>query len=339
MTSAADIADLAGRIPAPLRVRAATTDDLERVVSFQNRYARPAQVVSPALARRFEQRNPQPKRLVLVVEDEAGEVVAVGSISDGGIFAAPDGRFSLGLRVAPERRRRGIGAALLDRLERHAVEQGSPRIVGALRGDEPEGRTFSQRHGYREFHERINSYLDVPAFDASRFDDPDRVAERVGVRMVTYAEITAERAADLDAWQRELYDFGLRTMQDIPRPEPIPMPPYEAIRDVFYGPDGLQPEATIVALRDGRVVGSTLTNLNEAGIAYTWYTGVDRAERGKGLALAMKLRAIAALKRQGARLFGTTNDEANAPMRGINAKLGYVPDPPMIEIEKRLGSP
>ena len=50
----------------------------------------------------------------------------------------------------------------------------------------------------------------------------------------------------------------------------------------------------------------------------------------------MKLRAIAALRAAGATHFGTSNDAGNAPMRGINARLGYVPDPPVTQVEKRL---
>ena len=29
---------------------------------------------------------------------------------------------------------------------------------------------------------------------------------------------------------------------------------------------------------------------------------------------------------------GTTNDEGNAPMRGIDARLGYAPEPPVVEV-------
>jgi RimJ/RimL family protein N-acetyltransferase len=76
--------------------------------------------------------------------------------------------------------------------------------------------------------------------------------------------------------------------------------------------------------------------VKENGVASTNFTGVARAERGKGLALAMKLRALRDLKRRGVRLFGTTNDEQNAAMRGINQRLGYVPELPTIMVEKVL---
>ena len=61
-----------------------------------------------------------------------------------------------------------------------------------------------------------------------------------------------------------------------------------------------------------------------------------RAERGKGIATALKLRALRALREKGVTLYGTTNDEANAPMRGINKRLGYEPDPPTVQVRKSL---
>ncbi|MDQ3699482.1 MAG: hypothetical protein M3442_01005 [Chloroflexota bacterium] len=80
----------------------------------------------------------------------------------------------------------------------------------------------------------------------------------------------------------------------------------------------------------------TFTTMSDERVAYTVLTAVARSDRGQGLALAMKLRAVAALRDAGVALFGTSNDAGNAPMRRINARLGYVPDPPSIQVEKRF---
>lgn len=322
-------------LPEGARARVATAADLERAIEFHNRYARPGGWQAVDLAKRFEAANPQPKRLWLVVEDADGDIVAVASASDGGHFAPPDGTFQGGVRVAPEWRRKGIGGALLAALETHARAQGTPKLRGSVRGDEPDGLVFAERRGYREYHRRIDSYLEVQAFDPAPFEAPEAVARRTGVRFASYAECAPKRADELEGFQRELYELNRELAQDIPRPEPLPPPPpFEAVRGMFFDPPAFDTETTILALRDGRIVALTMTELKPTGVAYTFMTGVARPERGVGLALALKLQAIAGLRAKGARLFGTTNDPANAPMRGINQRLGYRPDPPSIHVEK-----
>ncbi len=286
------------------------------------------------LARRFEAANPEPNRLLLIAEDSSGTIVAVASASDGGVLGAGQNRWRANVRVAPDHRGRGLGGTMTERLEAHVRAKAAPKLQSAVRGEEPEGLAFAEKHGYREFHRRYDSYLDVPAFDASRFDDPKVVAKRAGVRIDRYDTLEAE-APDKIAFQRATYESSSTTQMDIPRPEPMPPPPpFEAIRKVYFENDTFARDASVIAMRDGRVVGTSITLVDPEGVAYTAYTGVDRTERGKGLALAMKLTILARLKERGINLFGTTNDEANAPMRGINAKLGYVISPPTIEVEK-----
>jgi GNAT superfamily N-acetyltransferase len=335
---ATDLAAVAKRLPPELRVRATADADLERVVEFQNRWATPSQWQSPSAARRMMAANPEPLRLGLVVEDGSGATVAIGSTSNGGLFASPDGSWRVGIRVAPEWRRRGVARSLLGELEAHARHSGASRSIAAVRGDESEGARFAEALRYRAFHERIDAYIDVPSFDASAFDDPDEVAGRAGIRLATYAEIVRERAADVEAFQRELLQAIWAMARDVPSPTPMPEqpPPFEQARKMFFEGPGQDPPSTIIALRDGHPVGMTATMVKENGTAYTNFTGVARKERRKGIALALKLRALRELRARGVKLFGTTNDEQNAAMRGINRSLGYKPEPPTTMYEKRF---
>ena len=335
---ATDLAAVAKRLPPELHVRASADADIERIVEFQNRWATPSQWMSPAAARTMQTAGLEPLRLVLLVEDGGGAIQAIGSTSNGGLFASPDGSWRVGLRTAPEWRRRGVARALLEQLADHARTNKATRLVAAVRGDEPEGARFAEAMGYRAFHERIDSYIDVPSFDASAFDEPDATAERVGVRLASYAELIGERAADVEAFQRELLLVIWAMARDVPSPTPMPEqpPPFEQAKRMFFEGPGLDPASTIVALRDGHPVGMTATMVKENGTAYTNFTGVSRAERGKGIALAMKLRALRALRSRDVKQFGTTNDEQNGAMRGINRRLGYVPDAPTTMYEKRF---
>jgi mycothiol synthase len=334
---AIDLAAVAKQVPNGLRVRLAEDADLERIVDFGNRYATASQWTSPASARYGENASREPLRLRVLVEDAAGDIVAVGTTSDGGLFRPPDGSWQLSLRVAPAWRRRGVGRAILGVLEAHARANGSSRTVTSTRPTDPDGARFAEAHGYRAFHERIDSYIDVPAFDASHFEDPDEAMRRIGIRLATFGALMTEHAADVEAFQRALFTSVWPMVRDVPSPMPLPEtpPPFEQVRMFLMGP-GIDPTTTVVALRGDQVVGLTFTAVKENGSAYTNLTGVARAERGKGIALAMKLRALRALKERGVKLFGTTNDEQNAAMRGINKKLGYVPDPPTVMYEKKL---
>jgi mycothiol synthase len=337
-----ELTRLREQLPAGLRAREGGPDDLAEIVAFRNAAARPAEYQSLAHARHVEAHNPQPKRLLLLVESGApatpgGGLVALGQTSDGGVLSRPDGAFRFELRVAPAWRGRGVGTALLGALEAHARTRGATRHVTGVRGDEPEGLAFATGRGYAPYHQTVHSYVDVQAFDAGRFEDPDVLAARAGTRLVGYGDLARQHAGDLEGFHRQVYAVASEAMRDVPSPEPRDPPPFETIRRLFFEEDDLHPTATVLAVRAGRVVGLTATRMDDARLASTIFTGVARSDRGRGLALAMKLRAIAALRAAGVALFGTSNDAGNAPMRGINARLGYVPDPPVTQVEKRFG--
>ncbi len=333
-----DLAALAKRLPAGIRARIAGDADLERIVEFRNRYGTPGEWMSPAAVRAMQAVAPEPLRLALAAEKTDGEMVGFGITSDGGLWRSGDGSWRLTLRVAPDQRRRGIGGALLEQVEAHARANGAPRMVTPVRGDEPDGAAFAAAHGYSAFHERIDSWIEVPSFEPSGFDDPDDAARRLGIRLATWAELRAEHGSDIDRFENELLPVIWAMARDVPSPTPMPdqPPPLEKARRMFFEGPGIDPPTTILALRDGKPIGMTVTMVKENGAAYTNFTGVMRSERGKGIALLLKLRVLRALKDRGVRLFGTTNDEQNAAMRGINRKLGYKPDPPTTMYEKRF---
>ena len=334
---ATDLDALSRALPAGLRARVATDDDLDAMVGFANRWATPSQWQAPAAVRAMREASPEPLRLAIVVEGPSG-IAATGVTSDGGLFRSGDGAWRINLRVAPEWQRRGIGGAMLEPLEARVRENSGPRLIAAVRGTEPEGARFAQRHGYRAFHERIDAYIDVPSFDPTPFEDPDATARRLGIRLATWGELLAEHASDVEAFQRALLPAIWQMARDVPAPTPMPAepPPFEQAKRMFFEGPGIDPGTTIIALRAGAPIAVSVTMVKENGAAYTNFTGVVREERGKGIALALKLRALRALKTRGVKLFGTTNDEQNAAMRGINRKMGYTPEAPTTMYEKKL---
>src|SRR5512141_654765 len=108
-----DPVHLSAPLPPELRARIAADADVEPSVEFLNRFATPAQWSPPALVRRAMSHNPEPLRLVVLVEDGDGRIQGFGATSDGGLWASPDRSWRVQLRVAPEWTRRGVGRAVL----------------------------------------------------------------------------------------------------------------------------------------------------------------------------------------------------------------------------------
>ncbi len=69
---------------------------------------------------------------------------------------------------------------------------------------------------------------------------------------------------------------------------------------------------------------------------YTGFTGVLREYRGRGIAWALKLRALTWAKERGYREVRTWNSTRNAPMLGINVALGFAKQPVWITFAKDL---
>jgi GNAT superfamily N-acetyltransferase len=68
---------------------------------------------------------------------------------------------------------------------------------------------------------------------------------------------------------------------------------------------------------------------------FTGLTGVLRSHRRRGLATAVKVRAICFAQRYGATILETDNEENN-PMFQLNLQLGFQPQPALIEFKKKM---
>ncbi|HEU0244533.1 MAG TPA: GNAT family N-acetyltransferase, partial [Candidatus Limnocylindrales bacterium] len=71
-------------------------------------------------------------------------------------------------------------------------------------------------------------------------------------------------------------------------------------------------------------------------LAWHDMTAVRPAFRGRGLALALKQATIAWAVANGVEALETGNDEHNAPMRAVNARLGYRPIPDSVGLHGPL---
>lgn len=138
--------------------------------------------------------------------------------------------------------------------------------------------------------------------------------------------------------REKFHAFFSEVRQDAPRSEPATPIPFDTfVKSVFEAPD-FSPQGTFVALHQGDYVGLTqLWKGSATDELFTGLTGVKREYRGKRIALALKVRAIAFAQGIGAPLIHTDNDTRNAAMLALNDKLGFVRKPARISIVKKLG--
>jgi predicted GNAT superfamily acetyltransferase len=137
---------------------------------------------------------------------------------------------------------------------------------------------------------------------------------------------------------RSAHAVEVEIVADVPTGSELMTPrSYDAWRaDTIDAPDAL-PALCLVALVGDQVVGWTgLSALAEEGVAENQLTGVVHAWRGRGIATALKREQAWRAKQAGLRRIETTNDEVNGPMRAVNLRLGFEPEPVWLSVQGPL---
>jgi GNAT superfamily N-acetyltransferase len=135
--------------------------------------------------------------------------------------------------------------------------------------------------------------------------------------------LTYAQAGDTPENRRKLYTLEMEARTDIPvlDTEGFEPEPFEV-----WSEDLERKELAAIELAEaeGEWVGMCLGT--------TWgFTGVRQGYRGRGVATALKVRAIRAARERGVQVLETENAARNAPMLAINRKLGYEFGTPEVE--------
>jgi GNAT superfamily N-acetyltransferase len=248
---------------------------------------------------------PERAQLAGWVAEEGGKVVGEGFafrtfFSEGSTTAV------CSVTVRASHRRRGIGAELYERALAHVELLGSTRMQASFPENDA-GVAFATARGFREERAEAESVLDPRTIE-------ERPAPDVDLRTV----------ADVDP--RLVYEADTEATRDMPSTEAIDVIPYDEWRDHVLDYPFFTAEGSYVAMVDGAAAAvSLLIADEESGRGGNMFTGTQRAYRGRGLGLAVKLASIHWAKDHGITQIATRNDETNAPMLAINRRLGYRP--------------
>jgi GNAT superfamily N-acetyltransferase len=218
--------------------------------------------------------------------------------------------------VVPSARRRGIGAALYEAVERHLLE---------LRARVLESWTYSvagerllEPRGFRATgHERI-SQLDLAQADTSMLPALEERLGHEGFRLAALSEVLDRVEAVHRVYANASADVPEYFKEDDVRLD-------EWRRDTLEHPQ-LTREGSFVALAGEVPAALAFVELDEpARLAANEMTGTLVEYRRRGLARLVKLASIRWAKEQGFDAMLTGNAESNKAMLELNGSLGYRP--------------
>jgi len=174
----------------------------------------------------------------------------------------------------------------------------------------------------------------VPTIDLEKFQ---KYHEKVLRQGITFTNLATERREDHDS-MRKLHELVQLISADMPSLAPFTPISYEQWESFELKNPNLLPEGYMVAKDGSKYVGlSTVWRIDQEprGLVQG-NTGVRREYRGRGIAVALKLKVIDFARRNGYVKVKTWNASNNAPMLAVNTMLGFKREVGWITLEKNL---
>ena len=177
---------------------------------------------------------------------------------------------------------------------------------------------------------------DITKIDLKKYQPLIKKLESEGIQFYD----SKEEMTEFPDHYKKLEELEWAYSQDFPIPDGIEhtRPPFDHYMKIlndyyenFYGTD-------MVAVIDGKYIGSTDLEVfpkTEPHKAWTGGLGVLKEFRRKGIATALKIKAIEKLLKKGVTEVRTDNEENN-PMYKINVALGFKPVPFSLEYMKEI---
>ncbi len=318
--------------PVSTTIRPFVPDDYERITEIYNLNF--PQHAETAEERRDhdEKRNQKFIHSRYVAENESGVVIAYGEYSQGPWQFHPQ-KFDVSIEVHPEFQHRGIGTKL-NAFLMNELDTYDPIFLKAY-GQEGKipALGFLAKNGYGEVMREWESCLNPTDFDFAPYSGAAEHVTAQGIVIKTLRELESDPCRD-----RKLYDLESQISLDMPSSEASTVPTFHDWKKNTFENPGLVPDGYFVALdttANNRYIGvSQLWASLADKTLYTGATGVLSEYRRRGIALALKLRAVRYAKDTAVPVVRTWNAQSNRAMLSINEKLGFVKEPAWIEYRR-----
>jgi GNAT superfamily N-acetyltransferase len=222
-----------------------------------------------------------------------------------------------------------VGGRLFDFILQELAPYDPTSLESQTREDWPDGVRFLEQRGFKLVNRQQQSKLDPARFEPEPFKDLLAKIEASGLVIKSLRQAMEADPAVIS----KLHGLEMATMNDVPWYDEMTERPFEEwVKGYQENPDLLL-DGYIVAYDGDQVAGLSQLWGSQATdtLLYTGYTAVRRPYRHRGLATAMKVRAIEYAKGLVASdgrppRIVTSNEETN-PMLQINLRLGFEETP------------
>lgn len=241
------------------------------------------------------------------------------------------GHFHIRVYVKDDMRYKGIGRSLYTVMNKSLAEFSPEILHSRVREDDTAGFIFASKRGYMESSRRIEGRLDTEGINLDALPERLSALSAQGIELRSYAELADDPDRD-----KKMYAVHTAVDVDVPMDTPIIPLPYEQWRpNVIEHPQFL-PEGTFVAIHEGQYVGISSLFQFVDDMAYVELTGTLSDYRRRGISTTLKLCGIRYAKNQNIPCVGVTNDAVNTGILTINEKMGFIPEPAIINLRLKV---
>jgi GNAT superfamily N-acetyltransferase len=314
-------------------IRRCTDDDYQSVFDIVTAaYPSDASLHDPETLRHIDKRLKEKYNLRRYILETDGHPVGAAHSYNMVSMYHPQ-KFLVSLAIHPDQQGRGLGTRLYD----HVVAQLSPfdpiRLLARCRDDMAAGRRFLEKRGYQEENRELESIIHLQGFDPAELSAAvDRVLGQ-GIGFCKIRDLTT-----LPDWEQKLYELIIHIQADMPTSDTYTPPSLEDIKRLDWEGPKHYPEGYFVALDGDRIVGVSIfmKDLKNPKELHTDDTGVHRDYRRRGIATALKVKALTWAKDAGYDTIRTANEYTNRAMLSINERLGFEKFPDWVYFTKDL---
>jgi len=311
-------------------IREARTEDYPAIAQLMCDY-RPDYPRTADDLRYEDQHRPAHCQQQFFVAEIKGDIIGYALYTQHADLYQP-GHFHVLVYVHDDFRYKSVGTKLY-RAMFNAMATFIPEILHSrVTEDNTDGIIFASKRAYMESSRRIESRLDTATANLDSLPERLEKLASAGIEIRSYADLIDDPERD-----KKLYTIHTTVDADVPMDTPVIPLPYEQWQpNVIEHPQFL-PGGTFVAIHEGQYVGISSLFQFVDDMAYVELTGTLPDYRRRGISSALKLCGIRYAKEQKIPRVGVTNDAVNTGILAINEKLGFIPEPAIINLRLTIG--